>query len=151
MLGTNIATVDWPACGEIDIMENIGREQCTVHGTIHGPGYSGGGGVGGSYSLPKKRLAADFHIYAIEWEPTRIRWLIDNHPYFTVTPASLPAGTKWVFDHDFFLLLNVAVGGDWPGNPDRSTSFPQRMEIDYVRVYARASGQPRPPEVDSQN
>jgi len=144
MLGTNIVTVDWPTCGEIDIMENIGREPSTVHGTIHGPGYSGGGGIGGGSTITNRVLADDFHLFAIEWEPKRIQWFLDNRPYFTVTPASLPAGKKWVFDQDQFFLINVAVGGDWPGKPDATTSFPQRMEVDYVRVYARTNASSPP-------
>jgi beta-glucanase (GH16 family) len=135
MLGTNVTKAGWPDCGEIDIMENIGREPSAVHGTIHGPGYSGGGGIGGSVTLTNQVLADDFHLFAIEWESARIQWFVDNKQYFTVTPANLPAGTKWAFDRDHFILLNVAVGGGWPGKPDASTIFPQRMEVDYVRVY----------------
>ena len=126
MLGTNLNTVDWPACGEIDIMENIGRESATVHGTVHGPGYSGAGGIGGAYTLTngvtnRVALADGFHRFSIEWEPARIRWFLDDQLYFTVTPTNLPPGKQWVFNHDQFLLLNVAVGGDWPGNPDEKT------------------------------
>jgi beta-glucanase (GH16 family) len=136
MLGENS---DWPQGGEIDIMENIGREPSVVHGTIHGPGYSGGKGIGVPYSLPKGgRFADDFHVYAVEWQPKEIRFLVDDHPYATFTPANLPAGTHWVYDHPFFIILNVAVGGSWPGNPDASTIFPQTMLVDYVRVYERA-------------
>jgi beta-glucanase (GH16 family) len=150
MLGTNITTVDWPACGEIDIMENVGHEPSTVHGTIHGPGYSGGGGIGGAFTLTNVALADDFHLFAIEWEPTRIRWFVDKDLYLTVTPTNLPAAKTWVFNHDQFLLLNVAVGGDWPGNPDASTSFPQRMEVDYVRVWARNDAAASPPSTNTQ-
>jgi beta-glucanase (GH16 family) len=137
MLGNNIGSVDWPNCGEIDIMENIGKEPDTVHGTIHGPGYSGGDGLGGSYTLPSGKFADDFHIYAVEWEPSAVHFYVDGKPYETRAPADLPAGKTWVYDHPFFILLNVAVGGDWPGSPDRTTVFPQRMLVDYVRVYAR--------------
>ncbi len=134
MLGDNAAK--WPACGEIDIMENIGREPDTVHGTIHGPGYSGSKAIGTPYKLPGGALfRADFHIYAVEWTPESIRWYVDDALYETVTPADLPAGTKWVYDHPFYLLLNLAVGGRWPGNPDATTSFPQKMYVDFVRVY----------------
>jgi beta-glucanase (GH16 family) len=136
-LGTNISSVGWPGCGEIDIMENIGREPGTIHGTIHGQGYSGGNGIGGPGALPGGAFFADdFHVYAIEWTTNQIQWFVDNHPYFTVTPANLPAGAPWVFTHPQYLLLNVAVGGNWPGNPDATTTFPQRMLVDYVRVYA---------------
>jgi Glycosyl hydrolases family 16 len=135
MLGTNIDSVNWPNCGEIDIMENIGSIPSTVHGTVHGPGYSGGGGIGGSYVLPGAQLGDDFRTYAVEWEEERIRWFLDGQLYFTVTPGQLPAGSPWVFNTPHFLLLNIAVGGNWPGDPDGSTVFPQRMTVDYVRVY----------------
>jgi beta-glucanase (GH16 family) len=138
MLGNDIGTVGWPQSGELDIMENIGREPATVHGTIHGPGYSGGNGVGGSYTLPSGQLSDEFHLFAIEWEPEVIRWYIDDTNYFTATINEIPPGTEWVFDHPFFLLLNVAVGGTWPGYPDDTTVFPQTMTVDYVRVYQAA-------------
>ena len=137
MLGNNIGSVDWPDCGEIDIMENIGKEPDTVHGTIHGPGYSGGDGLGGSYTLPSGKFADNFHIFAVEWEPSAIRFYVDRNQYETRTPADLPSGKTWAYDHPFYILLNVAVGGDWPGNPDRTTVFPQRMLVDYVRVYVK--------------
>jgi beta-glucanase (GH16 family) len=136
MLGNDIKQVGWPKCGEIDIMENIGREPNVVHGTIHGPGYSGDHGIGAPFKQDKP-FAAKFHVYAIEWEPEAIRFYVDKHLYETITPKSLPAGAKWVYDHPFFLLLNAAVGGDWPGAPDPSTRFPQEMQVDYVRVYSR--------------
>ena len=136
MLGANISTVGWPACGEVDIMENIGREPAIVHGTVHGPGYSGGNGIGGPYSLPGgAAFADDFHLYAVEWTTNQIKWFVDGQQYFMVTPANLPKGTTWVFTRPQFLLLNVAVGGSWPGNPKATTTFPQRMTVDYVRVY----------------
>jgi beta-glucanase (GH16 family) len=135
MLGTNISTVGWPRCGEIDIMENIGREPRIVHGTVHGPGYSGGEGVGGPHTAAAD-LADEFHVYAVEWETNVIRWYYDDVHYFSVTPENL-GESAWVFDHPHFILLNVAVGGGWPGNPDKSTLFPQQMRVDYVRVYAR--------------
>jgi beta-glucanase (GH16 family) len=135
MLGKNVNKVGWPRCGEIDIMENIGREPSTIHGTIHGPGYSGANGIGTGYDLPAGAFSDDFHVFAVEWEPTAIRWYVDSSLYQTRTPADLPAGAAWVFDHPFFMLLNVAVGGSWPGNPDSSTTFPQRAHVDYVRVY----------------
>ncbi len=136
MLGTDIGTAGWPTCGEIDIMEHIGREPMTIHGTLHGPGYSGGEALGTSVASPDGRPFADrFHVFAVEWEPAEIRWYLDDHRYFSRTPADLPKGTRWVFDHDFFLLLNVAVGGRWPGNPDATTTWPQEMKVDYVRVF----------------
>jgi beta-glucuronidase len=128
----------WPDAGEIDIMENIGKEPGTVHGTIHGPGYSGSKGISTPLTLEAgRKFADDFHVYAVEWEPNVIRWYVDDRLYKTVTPADLPAGTRWVYDHPFYLLLNLAVGGDWPGSPDGTTAFPQSMLVDYVRVYER--------------
>lgn len=138
MLGSNIDTVGWPSCGEIDIFENIGREPATVHGTIHGPGYFGGKGISGSFTLPGgQRFADDFHLFAVEWEHEIIRFYVDDKIYKTLTPADLPSGSTWVFDHPFFVILNLAVGGAWPGNPDASTVFPQVMLVDYVRIYRR--------------
>ncbi|HVN18779.1 MAG TPA: glycoside hydrolase family 16 protein [Dongiaceae bacterium] len=139
MLGDDIDKVGWPKCGEIDVMENIGKEPGLVHGTIHGPGYSGDKGIGSPFALPNNAPFADeFHIYAVEWEPNAIRFYVDDHLYATRTPAELPPGTKWVYGHPFFMLLNVAVGGGWPGNPDATTEFPQTMLVDYVRVYRRS-------------
>jgi beta-glucanase (GH16 family) len=136
-LGTNINSVNWPTCGEIDIMENIGKEPALVHGTGHGPGYSGANGIGGPYSLPGPgAFADDYHNYAIEWTTNSIKWFVDNQQYFMINPARLPGGTNWVFTAPQFILLNLAVGGGWPGNPDGTTVFPQRMTVDYVRVYA---------------
>lgn len=137
MLGDDSTTIGWPGCGEIDIMENIGREPAIVHGTIHGPGYSGANGIGSSYSLSSGRFADDYHVFAVEWAPQQIRFYVDDRLYATRTPADLPTGTRWVYDHPFFVILDLAVGGGWPGNPDDTTSFPQKMLVDYVRVYRK--------------
>lgn len=140
MLGSDIDKKHWPNCGEIDIMENIGKEPATIRGTIHGPGYFGDKGLTSSYLLSNRKSFADsFHTFTVEWEPNIIRFYCDNNLYKIVTPADLPSGTSWVYDHPFFILLNVAVGGDWPGSPDATTSFPQEMLVDYVRVYQRDS------------
>jgi beta-glucanase (GH16 family) len=136
LLGSDIDRVGWPQCGEIDIMENIGREPATVHGTVHGPGYSGAAGIGAPYTLQGSEAFADnFHIFAVEWSANEIRWFVDGKQYKALKPQDLPPGTRWVYDHPFFIILNSAVGGEWPGNPDSSTVFPQRMLVDYVRVY----------------
>jgi beta-glucanase (GH16 family) len=140
LLGDNIKTAGWPNCGEIDIMENIGKEPSIVHGTFHGPGYSGMNGIGAAYTLADgQKFSDDFHKFAVEWEPGVMRFYVDGLLYQTRTPAELPAGRSWVFDHPFFIILNVAVGGGWPGNPDATTVFPQQMLIDYVRVYQRVT------------
>jgi len=126
----------WPQGGEIDIMENIGREPAMVHGTVHGPDYSGDKGIGQSYTLPDdQRFAAGYHVFAAVWSQNSIQFFVDGNLYHTVTLSSLPKGAAWVFNHPFYLLLNVAVGGSWPGNPDATSSFPQKMLVDYVRVY----------------
>jgi beta-glucanase (GH16 family) len=132
MLGDNIGDVGWPQSGEIDIMENVGFEPNTVHGTLHGPGYSGADGIGAAYSIGGP-FADDFHTFKVEWSPNRIVWSVDGNIYQTRTPADL-GGRQWVFDHPFFLILNLAVGGYWPGDPDGSTQFPNTLTIDYVRV-----------------
>jgi beta-glucanase (GH16 family) len=137
MLGANIDSTVWPGCGEIDIMENIGAEPSIVHGTIHGPGYSGGDAVGGPVALNGgAAFADDYHVFAVEWETNRIRWFMDDHLYFTANPRNLPLGKAWVFKAPQFIILNVAVGGIWPGSPNASTVFPQKMLVDHVRVYS---------------
>ncbi|GHF93525.1 lectin [Streptomyces thermodiastaticus] len=134
MLGTDIGDVGWPNSGEIDVMENVGYEPSTVHGTIHGPGYSGSGGIGAPYSLPNgQAFADDFHTFAVDWAPDSITWSVDGNVYQRRTPADL-GGKTWVFNKPFFLILNLAVGGDWPGDPDGSTSFPQQLVVDSVSV-----------------
>lgn len=136
MLGSNFKSVGWPACGEIDIMENVGFEPSTVHGSLHGPGYSGGNPLAGIFTLPdQKRFSDSYHLFAIEWSPKKIRFYVDDHLFETQSADSLPPGKRWAFDHPFFIVLNVAVGGYWPGNPDATTPFPERMLVDYVRVY----------------
>lgn len=139
LLGENIDSVPWPACGEIDIVELIGHKPDTLHGTLHGPGYFGSHGLSKSTVLPDGEAFSEaYHTFAVDWRPGRIDWMLDGNVYHTLTPADLPAGTKWVFDDaPFFILLNLAVGGAWPGYPDASTEFPQEYRIDYVRVYPR--------------
>jgi beta-glucanase (GH16 family) len=136
MLGTDIDTNPWPACGEIDIMENIGKEPTISHGSLHGPGYAPGN-VTASYTLPTGALSDDYHLYAVEWEAQQVRFYVDSTLYATFAPSNLPSGSPWEFNKPFFLLLNLAVGGDWPGPPDNTTQLPQQMLVDYVRVYQK--------------
>lgn len=139
MLGDDISTVGWPRCGEIDIMENIGEEPAAVHGSLHGAGATAGtADLTSKFSLPgNPKLADDFHLYAVEWDADTIRFFIDATNYATFKREQWPAGAQWPFDHKFFVILNLAVGGDWPGPPDAATVFPQQMLVDYVRVYSK--------------
>ncbi|MGP4113480.1 family 16 glycosylhydrolase [Streptomyces sp. 4N509B] len=125
----------WPYTGEIDIMEHVGHEPNTVHSTLHAPAYFGAGGHGDSYELPAP-AGNDFHVYAVEWDSRGMVFTVDDQVVHRVDRAELERTVgPWVFDHDFFIILNTAVGGDWPGPPDGSSVFPQRMLVDYVRVY----------------
>jgi len=137
MLGANIDSRGWPGCGELDVMEVIGREPRISHGTIHGPGYAGPQGPSSTWSPPQGEVGDDFRVFAVDWEPNRLRFYVDGALFGTRTPADLPPDEAWVFDHDFFLLLNVAVGGTWPGDPDPSTPFPAELLVDWVRVEVR--------------
>eukprot|EP01031_Cornospumella_fuschlensis_P002875 gene2875-3595_t len=118
-------------------MEIVGHAPDRLHGTVHGPGYSGSAGIGGVVTAPGGTTWGDrYRVYAIDWAPGKIEWSVDGAVYFRLTPAQLPPGAPWVFDAPMFLLLNLAVGGHWPGSPDASTVFPQTLLVDYVRVYA---------------
>jgi len=136
MLGSDIDTVPWPDCGEIDIMEYRGHEPGILWGTIHGPGHAGDKALSTRFQVSGDSLDGDFHVYAIDWSPGRIVWSLDGVAFKTATPDDLPLGGRWVYDHPFFILLNVAVGGRWAGAPDSATTFPQTMLVDYVRVYS---------------
>jgi len=133
MLGANSETVSWPQCGEIDIMEYLGNQPTKVLGTVHGPGYSGGSAITKSYSLIKNRFDNDFHIFGIEWGENYINYYVDDVLYNQITPADVTG--EWVFNEPFYIILNVAVGGNLPGSPNNETSFPQTMLVDYVKIY----------------
>jgi beta-glucanase (GH16 family) len=133
MLGSDIDAVGWPACGEIDLMEHVGRDPRRAFGTIHCPGHAGASGFGGHVELDQD-LAERFHVFAVDWSAERIEWSLDGRVYHAATPADVGGG--WVFDHPHFLLLNLAVGGDLGGPVDRATTFPRTLLVDYVRVYA---------------
>ena len=136
MLGADLGTVGWPTSGEIDILENVGKEPRMAYGTVHGPGYSGANGIGAGLAS-ETDYADDFHVYAIDWDVDAIRWYVDGQLFNIVSVNDLN-GRNWVFDHDFFIIMNVAVGGNWPGMPDETTVMPQQMLVDYVRVYQLA-------------
>ncbi len=133
LLGDNIDTVGWPQCGEIDIMEFRGDEPTIVHGSLHGPGYSGGNPITKSYELQNDRFDTDFHIFGIEWGEGYINFYVDDVLYNQITPADVTG--EWVYDHEFFIIMNLAVGGSFAGSPNANTVFPQTMLVDYVRVY----------------
>lgn len=133
LLGADIETIGWPACGEIDIMEYLGHETDVVYATVHGPGYSGGAGVSQRYELPQDSFNDDYHIFAMEWYNDAIEWYVDETLIHTVVPEDLNG--DWVFDHPFYIIINLAVGGNWPGPPNENTVFPQTMLVDWVRVY----------------
>jgi len=137
LLGGNFASVGWPACGEIDIMEYRGQEPRVLHGSLHGPGYSGGNALTSRFELSGGGFNWDFHVFAVEWTDDQITWIVDDTRYLTIRRSDLPQGGAWVFDHSFFIILNVAVGGHFVGPPDATTTFPQTMLVDWVRVYRR--------------
>lgn len=136
MLGSNIGTVGWPACGEIDIMEVLGHQPSVLHGTAHwGPqGSSNSISSTSIKTLNSGTFADKFHVFSILWENNRIRWYLDDVLYHTVTTANT-GNSNYPFNQEFFFIFNVAVGGNWPGNPDGTTQFPQKMLVDYVRVF----------------
>ena len=135
MLGSNFNGNNWPDCGEIDIMEYIGKEPDLIFGTLHGPGYAGALGFS-QWNRQTYNIADDFHTYAIEWEPDQIRWYYDDVQYHTVSRTDV-GDREWVFDQPFFFILNLAVGGQLPGPVGLDTVFPAQLYVDYVRVYQR--------------
>jgi len=138
IMGNN-GEVGWPQRGELDIMENRGREPTISLGAMHGPGYSGSKDFRAEHVIAEG-VWMNFHVFALEWEENVARWYVDDELFETRTPADLAQrdpNLKWVYDHPFFILLNVAIGGLFPGAPDNTTPFPQTMQVDYVRVYSR--------------
>jgi beta-glucanase (GH16 family) len=138
MMGADFLTGrPWPYNGEVDIMEILGKDTTTSYSTLHAPMYNGGNGYGQSYKAANGAdLSAGFHTYAAEWDSKGIRFYLDNTLVFTADKATVE-NTKgaWIYDHPFYLILNLAVGGDWPGAVDATTPFPSQMLVDYVRVY----------------
>jgi beta-glucanase (GH16 family) len=147
MLGANFSSVGWPACGELDIMEHVlPIGATTIRGSAHAPNYSGANSVHCDATLAN--LSGQFHTFTITWSPTEIDYLVDGIEYFYLTPQTYSCGPvqslpgAWIFDHPFFIILNLAIGGNWPGPPDATTVFPVQMWVDWVRVYADANLQP---------
>ena len=142
MLGADIDAVGWPACGEIDVMEYVGSRPTVVHATVHGPGHAGiEHGIGAAHDAGVP-LADDFHVYAVDWSADRITWRLDGAAYRTLDRADAPRGAR-VFDHDCYLLLNLAVGGAWPGNGTNDPALPATMLVDWVRIHGAAASPPR--------
>ena len=133
LLGADITEVGWPQCGEIDIMEYRGQQPSINWGTVHGPGYSGGGGFSQIFDLGDAGFHQGFHTFRVDWSPGAIEWRVDDILYHTVSPQDVPG--QWVFDHPFYIILNIAVGGTFVGAPDECTRFPQTLLVDWVRVY----------------
>ena len=134
LLGSDITSVGWPQCGEIDILEMRGQEPHLINGSVHGPGYSGGNAITKGYQLTNGRFDTDFHVYAVEWGSDYIDYFVDDVLYQRISAANVPG--EWVYDHPFFIILNLAVGGNYVGFPTSKTPFPQTMTVDYVKVYA---------------
>ncbi len=143
LLGANYATDEWPACGEIDIMENKGYQPNIVSSALHLPGHSAGNAITQTFGYEKQRFDTDFHVFAAEWDETKIDFFVDNVLYKRVKAVDVTDG-EWVFDHPFFIILNVAVGGTFGGNPTEDTVFPQSMYVDYVRVYRKSTSPEQP-------
>lgn len=148
MLGNNIEEVSWPTCGEIDIMENFGRSDTRIAGTIHGPGYSAGNAFGGEYEFPEAGEdgggldITELNVYRVDWDPEHISWYVNDQLYHTAHPGDVNG--PWVMDHPFFLLMNLAIGGNPVEAPDASTPDTNEMIVDYVRVYERRLPIPDP-------
>ena len=123
----------WPQIGEIDIMEYRGQNPSVILGSVHGPGYSAGNSVGESYTIPNDRFDTDFHVFGVEWGPNYINYYVDDVLYNRITPEDVSG--EWVFNKPFYMILNLAVGGDFVGSPNSETVFPQTMIVDYVRAY----------------
>lgn len=134
MLGANYPQLGHPACGEVDVRENLGSEPGRVWGTVHGPGYAGAGLTGKAELPAGQRYADDVHTFAVDWTPEGFAFAVDVVVYHRV-PKSAAGTNEWVFDRPFFLTLNLAVGGSWPGAPDASTPFPSTLLVDHVALY----------------
>lgn len=139
LLGNDIEQAGWPECGEIDIMEFRGQLPSVVSAALHGPGYSADRAISEKFekAMADPTFADEFHVFALDWDREGLSVSVDDEVYFTANASELNADQRWVFDHDFFIILNLAVGGRFLGPPDADTAFPQSVLVDYVRVYQR--------------
>ncbi len=135
LLGKNIETLGWPAGGELDIMENHGSDITTTSSAVHGPGYSGNTPF--AHALPPGSLDSGFHRFAIEWDSLHIRFFVDDAVHYVVSKTDVQQHGNWVYDQPFFLILNLAIGGHFDGDPQSDAIFPATMQVDYVRVFRR--------------
>ena len=144
LMGNNIVTVDWPACGEMDVLERVNGAKTPDwnESSVHGNGFTGGTGLGTIFNFPTGQTAAQWHTYGMIWSKGSVAYYVDDptHPFITYTTQSMTGlpGAVWPFDagQSSFILLNLAIGGDWPGAPSSSTPFPSEMLVDYVRLYS---------------
>jgi beta-glucanase (GH16 family) len=137
MLGHTSPLVRWPDCGELDIMENKGSQPSTTSSAVHGPGYSGQTPFAHANNLASGVLSDDFHTFAVEWDSLAVRFFVDGTPHYGVTRDGLERYGKSILNQPFFLMLNLAVGGHFDGDPQSDAIFPATILVDYVRVYAR--------------
>jgi len=135
MLGSNIATVGWPQCGELDIMENHGSDVTSTSSAVHGPGYSGNTPFVDKFQLAATTFAEDFHTFAVEWNSSRVMFFVDGKQHYVIQRDEVQRRGNWVFDQPFFIILNLAVGGMFDGDPQSDAILPATMLVDYVRVY----------------
>lgn len=137
LLGSDIDTVSWPACGEVDILEAKGEDPGVIYSTVHGPGYSGAGGISADYPLQDGSFAEGMHRYAVDIDPDHLSFWVDDARVGVVRPGDLPENTNWVFNQSYFLILNLAVGGNYVEAPDDPSVFPATLLVDAVRIYER--------------
>ena len=135
LLGADYPTVDWPACGEINIFDYAGSDPSAVQARAHGPGFAPTSPLDQGFRLQSGTFSSGFHVFAVDWQPERLSWSVDGEEFARITPVDLPAAGVWVFQHPFFIVLDLALGGTLAGPPDSTTPFPAVLQVDYVRVY----------------
>ena len=146
LLGDNVGDAGWPECGEVDILEMRGSTPNSIVSSLHGPGYARGDALHEHFDLSSGAFGDDFHVFTFEWTAEATRFLVDDKPFFVKTAAAVgDAGHTWVYDHPFFIILNLAIGGVFDGKPNAATVFPQQMLVDYVSVSEAAPDAPDAP------